>query len=139
MKEVYNLKNVWLLKKHGNLTFCGKCNQIVGCINPKGYTHLKLNFVCNCDAASTMRQSIEIAREKQIEYLPVNKAPEYRDRKFFCKECGMPLFNMMEERVINYWFHIKCVCGAEYDTKPIINKRILETINAIRDKKPQKD
>ncbi len=131
--KLYDVKNVKLLKKSGSLFFCSNCEKIIGSINERGYSYVNLVFLCNCN--HDIHHHIEIADNA---YIPesVNRVPAVNNLGVYCcRKCKTPLFSIINERVLNYSFHIKCVCGEEYDKQSIIANRLGETIKKINIKK----
>ncbi|MBR5614591.1 MAG: hypothetical protein IKW64_04740 [Clostridia bacterium] len=113
--------------------FCKNCDKIVGSINKHGYRRLSISLICTCGCYG----NVEIVADGSLSDFTekIDKAPDFKDSVVHCKECQTPIFGILENRVENYSFFAECVCGAKYDTKPQIHKRLGETAKLLKQNK----
>ena len=132
MKKVC-FRGLWALSKSGGLVFCKNCDKIVGSINKHGYKSLSISLICTCGCYG----SAEIVSGGSLTDFAqnVDRTPDFKDSVLTCKECGTPIFGILENRVENYSFFAECVCGAKYDTKPQNHKRLGETAKLLKQNK----
>lgn len=130
MKDKYNIIGLWMPAKTGGLIFCKNCNKIVGSVNIAGYKYLNIGLFCTCGSYG----SIEIARKNSTSDLNVkiNKMPHFKNNLASCKRCKTPIFGIIENRVSNYSFYAECICGEKYDTRPVEQKRLGETLMLLK-------
>lgn len=136
MDKLYRIGGLRLLTRSGSLIFCDNCEKIVGSINRQGYRYLNLSIVCTCGNCG----SIEISRPGNTSdpFERINKMPDSREGIAVCKNCKMPIFGVISDRVRTYSFYVECVCGEKYDTKSNFSKRLGETIRLMQIEKIKK-
>ncbi len=112
------------------MVFCDNCEKIVGSINKAGYRYLNIAFICTCGNFG----SIEVIRDGHYNDITkqICNTPKTKMGVYCCTKCDMPLISMIDERVQNYSFYTECVCGERFDTKPAFDKRLGETLKAIK-------
>lgn len=130
MKKSRKIRGLFTLSKSGSLVFCKECKRIVGSINEKGYRYINLVIDCRCQ----LRGDLEIITEKSTsnQYEAVRHMPMAKNGVAVCKNCGTPMFSVIEERVEGYSFYVECICGEKYDLKPTFPKRLGETLEKIK-------
>ncbi len=133
MRKKYNIFGLVIPAKNGGLVFCSNCGQIVGSINRKGYRYLRYNLTCTC---CNQGQLELICKNSTFDIaIKYNRKPHLKNNLMSCVDCGTPIFGIIEERVSNFSFKAECICGAKYDTKARVNRRLEETAMFLKYKK----